>query len=171
MELRAAVHHLGDIVAAGADGEDSEDGSSADSGIADFTGYGIHGMAGRGGGGGKGRGGGGGGGEWAHHGSDDESAEWGVEYAWSAQGGAGRHQAPTLVQRMPQAICTNYLRVRKTRVTARGNAHACAGGIICSVLLSLVFRSSFASIALMRAIVFFFFFCVSATFTCGFRVY
>lgn len=102
VELRATVHHLGDIVAAGAEGSGSDSGSS-DSGMG---GYGAHGMAGRGGGGGGGAGGG-----W--DGSQDESGDWGVEYAWSAQGGAGRHQAPTLVQRMPQAICTNYLRVRE----------------------------------------------------------
>ena len=96
------MHHLGDIVAAGAEG-DGSDGGSSDSGMGDFTGYGAHGMAGRGGGGA--------GGGW--NGSEDDSGGWGVEYAWSAQGGAGRHQAPTLVHRMPQAICTNYLRVRE----------------------------------------------------------
>lgn len=100
MELRATVHHLGDIVAAGAD-ESGLDDSSSNSGMGDFTGYGVHGTAGHGGV----RAGGG----W--DGSED-GGEWGVEYAWSAQGGVGRHQAPTLVDRMPQAICTNYLRVR-----------------------------------------------------------
>lgn len=102
MELRATVHHLGDIVAAGAEAGGSEDGSN-DSGMGDFADYGMHGAVGRGGGGGKAGGG------W--DGSEDDSGDWGVEYTWSAQGGAGRHQAPTLVHRMPQAICTNYLRV------------------------------------------------------------
>ncbi len=96
------MHHLGDIVAAGA-GESDTDGGSSDSGMGDFSGYGAH-AHGRGGGG---RGGGG----W--NGSEDDSGGWGVEYTWSAQGGVGRHQAPTLVHRMPQAICTNYLRVRE----------------------------------------------------------
>lgn len=116
VELRATVHHLGDIVAAGA-GESSSDGGSSDSGMGDFSGYGAHAQ----GHGGGGRAGGG----W--NGSEDDSGGWGVEYTWSAQGGVGRHQAPTLVRRMPQAICTNYLRVRQ-----RGNSGAncrCRSGL------------------------------------------
>lgn len=104
MELRATAHHLGSIVAAGGHGSGSDD-SSSDSGMGNLTGYGIHGVAGRGGGGG---------GAWGE-GESDEDGEWGVEYAWSAQGGAGRYQAPTLVNRMPQAICNNYLRVRREK--------------------------------------------------------
>lgn len=101
MELRATVHHLGDIVAAGAD-ESGSDASSGNSSTGDFAGYGVHGAAGLGG-------------VRADKGWDgsEDGGEWGVEYAWSAQGGVGRHQAPTLVHRMPQAICTNYLRVRE----------------------------------------------------------
>eukprot|EP00904_Undaria_pinnatifida_P005416 jgi/Undpi1/2003/HiC_scaffold_12.g05390.m1 len=105
VELRATVHHLGEIVAAGRDGDESGDSSSQDSGMGDMTGYGGRGMAGRGDGGG--------GGTWDQQGSEEGSGDWGVEYSWSAQGGAGRHQAPTLVHRMPQAICNNYLRVRE----------------------------------------------------------
>lgn len=87
---------MGELVAAG--GGDSPDASAGN-----FSG--VHG--------GVGRGGGGSGGVWGADGSaDDYEEEWGMEYAWSAQGGTGRHQAPTLVDRMPQAICTNYLRVR-----------------------------------------------------------
>lgn len=105
VELRATVHHLGEIVAAGRNGDESGDSSSADSGMGDMNaGYGGRGVAGRGRGGG-------GGGTWDQQGSEDGSEDWGVEYSWSAQGGAGRHQAPTLVHRMPQAICNNYLRV------------------------------------------------------------
>lgn len=55
------MHHLGEIVAAGQDGDEA-DSSSADSGMGDITaGYGGRGMAGRGrGGAGGGNGGGGG---------------------------------------------------------------------------------------------------------------
>lgn len=106
VELRAIAHHLGDIVDAGDRGSNA-DGSSVDSG-------GVHGGNKRGGG----RGDGGTAWRGVHYDSseeeyedEDDDEEWGVEYSWSAQGGAGRHQAPTLVTRMPQAICTNYLRV------------------------------------------------------------
>lgn len=109
VELRAIAHHLGDIVDAG--GRASKSGeSSSDSGV----GSGAH-AAGKNGGRGGGGGGGGRGG-WADADDDssddpDDDEDEGVEYSWSAQGGSGRHQAPTLVNRMPQAICTNYLRV------------------------------------------------------------
>lgn len=95
-------------MAAGIDEDASDDGSSSDSGMGVYPTNGYGHNAGRHGGRG---GGGGGGGAWGEYGSEDEG-DWGVEYAWSAQGGLGRHQGPTLVGRMPQAICTNYLRVR-----------------------------------------------------------
>lgn len=113
VELRAIAHHLGDIVDAGDKGSNADE-SSVDSGVGDYSG-GAHGGNKRGGrvnrdGGVAWRG--------VHYASseedyddEDDDEEWGVEYSWSAQGGAGRHQAPTLVTRMPQAICTNYLRV------------------------------------------------------------
>lgn len=95
MELRATAHHLGDIVAAGNNQQGGEDASSADSSMVSFTDYGKRrGMMGRSG--------------WG----DASQEEWGVEYAWVAQGGASRHLVPTFVERMPQAICTNFLRVR-----------------------------------------------------------
>lgn len=127
MELRATAHHLGSIVAAGGHGSGSDD-SSSDSGMGNLTGYGIHGVAGRGGGGG---------GAWGEGESDD--GEWGVEYAWSAQGGAGRYQAPTLVNRMPQAICNNYLRVRREKCGC-----SCVEGARGRALLQGVLVSSFA---------------------------
>lgn len=111
MELRATVHHLGDIVAAGVRTNGSDGGSSSDSGMGgDLNNFNGFGMGKRGGGGGGGK-------VWGEYSSDDDDdgGEWGVEYAWSAQGGAGRHQGPTLADRMPQAICTNYLRVNECR--------------------------------------------------------
>lgn len=100
MELRATAHHLGDLVAAGG-GDSHSDQSAADVATGNHAAF-------------DGRGTRGAGGVWAVDGSaDDFEEDWGVEYAWSAQGGTGRHQAPSSVERMPQAICTNYLRVRR----------------------------------------------------------
>lgn len=102
VELRATAHHLGHLVAAGG-GDSNSDQSVSDPAFGAHAGG--HGVGRRGGGGG-------GGGAWGDVGSaDDFEDDWGVEYAWSAQGG-GRHHVPSLVERMPQAICTNYLRVR-----------------------------------------------------------
>ena len=105
MELRAVAHHLGDIVAAGDNHGDTSSGSSA----ADLPNFG--------------RGGGGGGGNGGRYGWGGSSqGGWGVEYAWSSQGGAGKHQPLTFCERMPQAIGTNYLRVRSTLDRAREEA-------------------------------------------------
>lgn len=87
--------------------DDLSDGLSSDSGmgVGGFMDRGAHGAVGRP------RGSGGHGRAWG-----EEEEEWAVEYVWCAQGGAGRHQAPTIVERMPQAICTNYLRVSPSGV-------------------------------------------------------